>query len=380
MRRLVSVLAALVVLTLGLPAAAEASTGTILLQGTVLDSNGSPVQANVYLFVSPEVTAETQLPLVGSSSTDANGHFAITSTDTSWLAPYGTDNNGWIGFWAAAETPAGAYLGQRYLSLQFDSTGNLLTYGAEEDRQGDDGDIPATAGAPSDVLTVDSGTQQPSIDGGGCGPPYKIPVGNPWKAWTVIGEVHAVGDTTHEEFDYGKYADSSISVATSVSGTGGWSLSGNYHVGTYGGTTVGVSRSSGNYSHLMLSEFQYQEYADYICGQFLNYEVDPYKWQADWQVGADVGYLDHNCNPSSLDTGNYGPDGKFDRVSHSYTWFDAAATFTIPGTGVAISVNAHSGLSTDVEWHLHFGSNYQNHYLCGTDGTPGDAHRIYAGS
>jgi hypothetical protein len=110
-----------------------------------------------------------------------------------------------------------------------------------------------------------------------------------------------------------------------------------------------------------------------------DFEIRPTAWVGSFRTGADLAGFDNQC------LGQYKPfhavypkNGTFSRETNRYGTFTGAASVSVGGT--TVSVNARSGLSRWVKVNWKFGTAGSKHYLCGNDGFPPVASRIFAGA
>ncbi len=194
---------------------------------------------------------------------------------------------------------------------------------------------------------------------------------------TSVGEMHVIAGVT-ETFKYaqGNVADTDVSVAVNIAGgAGGYQLDGTYHVSNSDQVVIGRTRS-GAYGKVLKSEFHYVRYHkpgtaypldclaaddDYIIAT---------RWNGGWAEGSDVSSLDNRCG--ALHHSNYYQGDDFYRDQNDLrTWSGAATVF-------GVGFTAKSGASSRVTISYTFGGASGSHcWLCGSDGYPGSAHRIY---
>jgi hypothetical protein len=185
---------------------------------------------------------------------------------------------------------------------------------------------------------------------------------------TVIGELRTPGDTQAASFSYGKRADSEIGVA--ARGTDGpWSLSGTFHIANAQSAAISQRANSGE--HLLVrSRFMYDRY-EYFCPSGRREKVVPREWFGDVQAEATA--VLGCANTPEIRRGHYSSASGFDRDSQKATrWQGAVQVF-------GASLTAQSGYSQFVQSHWTFGSQ-PDHLLCGDNGPPARASRIFAGS
>ncbi|MGH8992544.1 MAG: hypothetical protein ACRDZ7_13640 [Acidimicrobiia bacterium] len=187
-------------------------------------------------------------------------------------------------------------------------------------------------------------------------------------AETVIGELRAPHDTVEAVFTYGKRADSEIGVATK--GTHGpWSGSGSFHIANSEDTEVTQWAGSGQHL-LVLTRFIYDRF-EYTCPSGRREKVVAREWMGDVQS---VPTAERGCAGVPEERlGRFTPGTGFHRNKEkAVRWEGAVGVF-------GASLTARSGYSRWVRGHWKFGSAGM-HLLCGDNGPPKRAGRIFAGT
>lgn len=186
-------------------------------------------------------------------------------------------------------------------------------------------------------------------------------------------------DTT-ASYTYGQSADSNFDVGVSIAG-GSWQLSGSYHVGNSGGSAVGWTRplpGQTSYGHRLQSQFHnIKRKISYVYHYYPpcpnDYDTFPQSWNTGAIDGQDNSSNDYHCSTSPYWV-NYGAGTSFDRSTNKAYHFGSAVNLF----GV-IWIGVDSGYSQYAHAKWNFGTGQSTHYLCGNDGFPNVAHRIFAG-
>lgn len=309
---------------------------------------------------------EVTLVAVASTATDANGAFELRTAQTPALQSLAAQNGGYLNLVlrAAGEpTPTAS----RFLSRYFMASASPLDASSGSDT-GDWMARPAEKASPVDLVVAQPRQSRP-FEAGGCADSYKL-LERRDAVPTVVGELQTPADTQQASFEYGKRADSDVSVAIRAAG-GRWALSGEHHVGNSRTASVGKARAGSNFHGQILSAFDYGRYEHKnSCVIGTEEVIRPITWHAE---STERFYPSPGCGPNSRFLHRFGPGHKFDRsTERSMVWGGAAEVF-------GASLSARSGYSEFVSSHWEFGTNEAEHLLCGNDDKIQRATRIYAG-
>jgi hypothetical protein len=209
------------------------------------------------------------------------------------------------------------------------------------------------------------------------------------RAWTTIGELHTPADTELATFTYGRKADSYISKAFSLDGVI-WVTKGTVRVANESGSsssaTISFPTPADMWAREMQTEFVYTKYRTELwCASPVavkvsqGFEVRATDWVGSFRLGANLAHLVNRCEE---DYGQYiapfSRGAQFTRDDNAYATFANAANVSVGGT--SLSLSARSGMSKWVTLKWVFGRKFASHILCGTDGFPPNASRIFAGA
>jgi hypothetical protein len=357
--------------------------GSVIAFGRVSDHNGQPLPGEVRLYAWPDQSAvqvgdEFSLVPVARAPVGPGGSFALLAAPTPQLVQLARPNDGHLNL--VLQAVAGGRIQHHSFSSYMEAT-DLSTF--------DQGEVAWTARSdePAAPLDIQVGKEAPrmaviqpaaaqgatlgnSMSWSECPDTYKLL--DRKVSSTVVGEFHSDSDTSPESyFHYGQSADTDVSVGVKYSGKN-WTLSGEHHVGNQRKKTVGKDGIGSNFHAQMVSDFAYGRYeAKSSCGLGSHEEIRPIEWLS----GSDERfYPAPGCNlDDSERTRKYGPGHFFTRKEQrAERWSGAAEVF-------GVSLSAQSGYSKWVESHWRFGTNEQTHYLCGSNGDPDRASRIFAG-
>ena len=195
-------------------------------------------------------------------------------------------------------------------------------------------------------------------------------------SWTTammkVGEMHNATDST-VTFTYGQSADSSVEVAYSTSGTGGWSADGTAQVSNSTGASQTITRNSSQWSNegwQLTSKFTFAK-TEYIgenaCAGRVYYLISATQWDGGWGFGNDVSSMDGHPNQY---TDPFGPGQTFTK-STATAWTYSAAV-----SAFGVTLSAVSGYSQYVKIEWWFAGYTQ--YLYGNNTYPTYSQIVYA--
>lgn len=351
----------LVLVVLALMAAAAGSAGRddtpVIADGVISDTTGQGLDGQVLVYAPPPGGGAGKLQLVASEQVEGGG-FSLATDNTDTLARLEKANGGFANLQFVAV--GGGYFASRTMPRGLDVNGEW----ADRDGGSSLGEVVLGKGAAG---SGPLGKRDRKIADASVCSLVRSAVGKPFVRQTVIGELHVVTGMTGS-FSYGRTADSDIGTTFSA-GNGPFSVSGSSHIGNSTGSSVTITRT-GNFGHRLLSQFRFQRwrYRDSCTGTFD--KVEPVRWEGSGlKIGADVSSLDHHCtDPNTSSSFPAGSD--FDQQSARSSSVSGAATL------LGVKVDADSGFSKSVHLHWHFTT---DGVLCGDDGLPAEAGRVFAG-
>jgi hypothetical protein len=360
----------------------------IVAQGYVTDLKGLDVSgAIVELYLNLDTNGTQSSPL-DVTTTDESGHYVLRAPYEGAVADVGDANDGWVNFdvlGTSGDVPYNNVAARRWDGGE----GRWLT--PEEDSAGDGPDYPVL---PEDIdLEAYPGASIANGDWPNVSGPCRYPYGESTQLVseearpTVIGELHVARDATGR-FYYGRTrrADSHISIAVS---SGGWHLGSFRHVAASEGSGVSIANPSPDWAKQIVTYMQYgllvhtrwaldSRGQPVPCGS--SRTIEPLEWSgAGITPGADESKWLHKCRtwPYIQWSLPFGPTAQWDRTSYKLRTWEAAATVDLGSGGVTLK--AWSGASQRVRYHYAFGTAYQEHWLCGSDGPMYRSTRIFAG-
>ncbi|MGH8971735.1 MAG: hypothetical protein ACRD0C_00835 [Acidimicrobiia bacterium] len=317
-----------------------------------------------------EVGQTVELVLVGRVRTASDGTFAVRSDATPELASLARINGGYVNLELRAlsgrlvqETHLSRYLAEKPTDLSSRRRDHEVAWKAAPDEPA------ATVALRFDPPS--SGPRPMSVSNpavpiqGGC---WGTRVVDSQIGDTVIGELRTPPDTETASFVYGRKADSEISVAARAA-DGPWSVSGSHHIANTQAAEV-TQWAVSNEHFLVQSRFVYDKY-EYFCPSGRREKVVPREWFGDVHPKPTPVQGCGHAPESRL--GHYGSRSEFKREQERATrWEGAAEVF-------GNSLSARSGYSRDVRANWKFGTAFDDHLLCGDNGKPATATRIFAG-
>jgi len=193
---------------------------------------------------------------------------------------------------------------------------------------------------------------------------------------TVVGEMnmsYAGGSTT---FIYGQGADSDISTAVSIAG-GPFQIDGTKHV-SESSTSTGTFTRNGPYARRVVGSFSYKRTKafcapDRFHPRRLEVHVEPVSWEGAITPGRALPKALNHCRKDSPWTVRVGRGYRFT------TSTETATTWNRGATAFGVGLHSQSGFSTQVTEILQFPQKKGKYYMCGSDGPPATASRIFTG-
>ena len=353
-----------------LPAHVTATRGgPLVASGHLRDGSGRPVSGTVGIWY--EDPARSELVLLTSAPTGADGSFELRAAPTAVLHRLAAANDGWVNLILAGGTDVSqgsVAVARRLRAAGWSGPRGQLRAEVVARAPLTAAQRAITTTFARDVRSAASGTSVRAASLYGC---FAQAAGT-WSGNTVIGEVHTWTDHT-AKWSYGKTADSDIGVGVSYNGTT-WSQSGSFHVGTASSSVV-TKRAGSRYGRLLLSRFEYRKLAWVGYCPFLPKEtIVPGRWLSGLVEGAGVRNYDGYCGSFyAAHAAEFGPNTQWSRDRSEYATFNAA----VSAFGV-VTLSARSGLSTNVRMTHTFGSG-SFHRLCGNDADVLHATRVFAG-
>lgn len=356
-----------------LSSAQSRAAGFEIVTGTLVDTVGSGVSGEVFLFVQPPFTkGSAKLPLISRTTTDTKGHFVFRTENSALLSKIAQPNDSWINFDVVAAT--GGFVVYRGRPRQYNAKTRSWI---GPDNTIDLGNLVASKGAPG-VLLRQRDTQSVAV-GNRVGrttlaAPCSVLRVTPVAAapqLTVVGELHTTLDM-QATFTYGSTADSDIDIGFSTAFSGPWSMSGSRHVGNQSSGEVTWSKGE-NFHRKLLTSFMYAKYRKVGCAGTY-YTVEAVEWRGGALAGGPADDPTARCR--GIEPLKKVPQGRgtaFKRES------SRAVRHGVSATIFGVSLGATSGYSTHVKAHWKFGS-ARDHFLCGDTGPPASAMRIFAGN
>jgi hypothetical protein len=359
---------AFVALTAG-PVAAGSDNRPMLVQGRLLDANGSPARGVVRVYLlAPGPTGK--LPYVRTLQTTANGRFLLRSTVTPDMASAAGRNGGWVNLIAVG------YANGRSFSTAFTRRFDRVRWASPRDAAVSiDIRIPAAPGTRLGAaqlrslnLAQDPSPASDSSSATSCIYVHESYANN----LTQVGELHPYYSDATGLLTYGTSADSDVGVGVTINNGSTWSQSGTIHIGSAASDSVpgaleNVGRGVGMY-------FQYDKY-HLTCEPFDEHHI---------QVNAFAGGDAYIGNLS-------GNDGKCHSAYPSYTVSKVPGSTFVTSTERAfkwsagvnafgvVNLSTQSGFSTYVDIKYTYGHSLSIYYICGNDNVPTLSHRVFAG-
>jgi hypothetical protein len=357
----------------------------VAVHGHVLDLNGSPVAgASVALYRDLDSDGSvTQNAPLDRTTSDSDGAYVLRVAYSSDLV----DEDGWANF--AVEGTSGDVPYYAVAARRWNGNDTWLT--PDQAAQVDARD-PTYPVLPDDV-ELDPQEGASIMAGGGPdvgeGPCYAAYDETTYLSSeldnTVIGELHVAQDATGT-FSYavGNRADSYISLGINLGLR--WHVSPFVfkHITRADSAIVAETNPSEDWAHRLLSTFRYAKYkherysawTGKVCSTW--YTVEPKEWWGGIFPGADESRYLHQCLTTYRRYMNrFGPNSGFSRSRYKLRMWGAGVTVGL-GTG-GLGLAARSGASARVTYRYHFGTRFQNHYLCGNDAPPARSTRVLAG-
>jgi hypothetical protein len=346
------------------------ATAPIIASGVLVDAADRPTPGQVEVLAWPTgrsvaVGETVQLLPVGHVSADRDGRFAISSDVSPELARLAESNGGYLNLELRAL--AGRSLQETHFSRYLEEAAFSAQDAGHRDKRVEWQAAPGENPEPLRVRLEPTTTAPNAIFPmqGGCEGNMRLVEKNPGQ--TIIGELRAPPDTQLASFTYGKRADSDIGAVSRAVG-GRWGAAGSFHIANAQGTEVTQRANSGE--HLLVrSRFMYHRY-EYNCSSGRRETVVPRDWFGDVQSQptAVLGC----ANAPEARRGHYGASTSFNREREKATRWDGAVDI------FGASLTARSGYSNYVKSHWDFGRE-ADHLLCGDNGPPWAAGRIFAG-
>jgi hypothetical protein len=374
-------LAGVTVTALWMPSAVrpQRDAGYPVVSGVLVDRAGNAIRGHVWVFFSiPGLTASqgaTPTPLLGRTMTDAAGRFVISTAKLSFvpfasssaLARQVTRGIRRNGGWANLDVVVSDGKTVRYRSI----SRRIVADAAFLSRRGGSGlgIVTLAGGLPGAMRARPTGVA-PCID-------TVTAIGEPTKRPTVIGELHAAGDSS-EKLTYGQTADSEIDVGFSSAGRLG--LAGSVHVANSQSVIQTWSSGKGNGRHA-LANFEYQRYRHQLtgaCGRASFSVVKATTWDLGVSFGAIANDPSDQCRRPPYATrwrDSFPPDpvDGFTRSAYGAIKYSAAVTL------FGFHLGASSGYSKSVTLSWSPGTMHQQYYACGDNADPARAGRVFTG-
>lgn len=361
-----------------------------VLTGALADASGAPTSGRIWVFaVVPDLRSgdgAVRAPLLAEAKANKGGRFAATSPAPalalSRSAPKGLvarvlggieRNGGWANLdvvasdgkvtrlVAASRLPD---IGPRGISRFVSGTGTLNV-----------GTISLSRTAPGAVSTTSS------IKGSGptCYESVEA-VGPAFSKETVVGELHAAGDAS-ETFGFDGKADSEIDIGVSADSGETWSAGdGSFHIANSVGSGSEWPSQFMNNKRLV-TQFQYQRYTHRFfgpgcAGRRTLETVQATSWLGGAYTGSAAPDPSRGCTrtPFSHWTLVYGRGARWHRDHVRAERYGAAATLF----GV-LRLGATTGYSRTVTLRFTAGTKHKRYLLCGDDGYPRVATRVFSG-
>ncbi|HSS82059.1 MAG TPA: hypothetical protein VLK24_12805 [Gaiellaceae bacterium] len=364
---------------------------SIVASGYLRKPDGSAAAgATVQLYRDADTDSSISQAALDETTTDPSGFYVLHASNTGDVAADAAANDGWVNF--AIEANAGDTPYFDVVARRWD-TARGVWRSTNDDDVFADGSSGLSTAAP-DSLAVDVAPTGGSLSAGDW-PSFfgscklaieKTTLVRTEVDPTTIGELHVAKDATGKfSYGIGNRADSQISIASSV---GGWHLLGFKHVATNTTTTVAVTNTGDDWARQIRSRFQYGLYkherstVDWVTGQRIpcgtSYTKEPRVWVGNIELGADLSSKLHLCQTKYAQWSTpFSPNTEFHRYSGKLQTWQGAASVDL-GVG-RLDLSAWSGASKSVGYDYHFGVAFAVHWLCGTDGWPRFAARIFAG-
>jgi hypothetical protein len=376
-RRWAAAVVALGVFAFGVQSALSAGSASkadsIVVSGTIVDANKQALPSlQVVLMLAPLTNATTfKSLLVGSTTTDAAGHFSIAAEVTPYFQKIASVNDGWLNFDLSA---AGQGLAiYRSVPRQLVKGGWI---GPPED------------GGSVDVATLDLAPGQPGVGpirrrslkaAGGARRILSCSETTTLLATatlvTTVGELHAVRGNAR--FNYGPTADSNIDAVVSV-GSAPWSAAGTVHIGN-SRTAPGSLIVAPPFHRRLRTYFVYKKWRTVNTCTGSRVTIKAWRWAASKLVVGKTTDLSVACTvPPFSDASHkqsFGASSSFLRNSSlAKRWVPAVNLLSLGGpTSLAGSRSGYSLKVWGRWWFTTAGS------LCGDTALPPTSLRIFAG-
>lgn len=193
---------------------------------------------------------------------------------------------------------------------------------------------------------------------------------------TVVGEMNMAYAGGKATFTYGQGADSDISTAVSIA-HGPFEIDGTKHV-SESSTSTGSFTRKGPYARQVVGAFSYQRtkescMPDRFHPSRLEVHIEPVSWEGSITPGRKLPKTINHCRKNGPYTVKVAPGYVFTTSTETATTWNKGVTV------FGVGLHSQSGFSTQVVETLRFPKKKGKYYLCGSDGPPATASRIFTG-
>jgi hypothetical protein len=359
--------------------------GRDLISGTVVGANGTPVSgAVVTVSLWPDETPASGVvkPVpVASETTGADGRYDLASAATQPIVAAEADNGGFANFELdTVDRSTGLS------SSWFFSAGTRSPDGIRQATPNPAWRTPVSGRVPQRRVRLAPhapGVTRPepqmtrrmvAATTPGLFPPcIWVQTADIGTRPVAVGEVHSWTGQT-DTFIYGSNADTQVQIA--LTGLDGQTqVGGSVHIGNSSSSgSAGGTKIRGRHANglRVLADFDVRRYVNTCTHQT---KTSVYEWDGlDVYLGPEVVSGQDGACSRSPHAHTYSPSQTFfRRHKNDAAWFTAAVDLG------PISVEAQSGYSTDVQSNWTF-TRRGSHTLCGNDGDPVAASRVFAGA
>lgn len=360
-----------------LACAAGASAATTITSGMLTNELGAPTSGTVRVYaVMPHGGTS---PLLGTALAGATGQFAVTADDPAQLVALTRSTNGWLDWWAVADT--GGFEGLSLSTSFIDHTGGVVRSVTPEAV----GPRNATAArvssaAPSPRVRLKAGRPLPARAAQGrCKTEHEERVVARGPSLAVVGELNnAYNDGTSATFTYGRGGESAtyFGIAYDDGSGNGFRIDSEKYAAYQGSTTFPTVRR--RYARKMRSGFTFEkrQARNNSCAVWDTYVLTT-GWQGTQNVRQKQSGTLNRCVPEAFGRQGFLAGGRFSTTTHNAVrWSRGVSVY-------GANLTTRSGFDQKVEISYRFrGGDGKKHYLCGPDGRTSAASsgRVFSGA